>query len=426
VNHCKPILKLALPMCGSSILMLLGNLINLRNVGMHQPHNLYLLALYLPVTYLLLAIFEAMRVCGVYLLIQKKQDPRRSLLNIIFLLWISIVILLLLFQVSYGWFIAAFELNASDASDFYRFTFAMIGLGAIGGAYYILTSGLYALSRGRLAIILNVLTTVVGCLVTYYCVRYWHLGIFSIVWGTGLSSLLFLVLLSFVFNSLLESQVKEKISWSFMKKDYQACLPVALPVFISYLVTFGGIFLFNHIVAEFGTVVLTGFSIAMRIQSIVILPAFAIGISTAIIAARSNNKKSSLHQGLLLSFCFYVLVVLVLTLISAKIVGLITVDPLIQQSAIQYLNRVVPSYMGFGLMLTWICFLEQMGQGKVALSFNFSWFAAEIILGGGLALRFQMLTYFYDVILVMNFLSILVVFLFFKWRGEFYATPAVS
>ena len=64
--HLSQIYKLAIPMLVSSVVMLMANLLNIKILGDDDVQNLYLLALYLPIFYMLTAIFEAARVFMVY------------------------------------------------------------------------------------------------------------------------------------------------------------------------------------------------------------------------------------------------------------------------------------------------------------------------------------------------------------------------
>jgi Na+-driven multidrug efflux pump len=403
----RPILGLAIPIAVSNVIGIAAILVNTKILGSVGHYNLYLLALFLPINYFQVAMCEAFRAPALSLL----HGSRQELSALLIISSATVIASVVLFEFSKNYLSKAFHVPVTIQQEFLNFTASMLLLGVFICANVILTSVFYGIGKQRLAMGLSVLTAISTCCLTYLFSKYYELGIHGLVYAVSISNGVICLFALFVLKSFIKLP---------RRADYSSVLKsigkLGSPIWFSYIILFSGLFLFNKILAHFGTDIISGFGVAYRLQSLVVIPAIAIGMAIAILVNRHVasgqlfKAQVVLRTGIILSLLFYVIVSPVLFFWRQAAIGFITTDYSVAQAASHYLSYTAFSYIGLGPLLVFLVMLDQTGSGIKSLSYSILSFATEFAVGGWLALRSHNIDYFYLVIAIVNALSFLFVF----------------
>ncbi|MDL4774220.1 MATE family efflux transporter [Actinomadura xylanilytica] len=170
-------------------------------------------------------------------------------------------------------------------------------------------------------------------------------------------------------------------------------LSVGLPVGVSYLVLFAMNLALLWVLSPFGRNIRDGFAVGVAVQSLVIIPAIALGSATAIImnqhrgAGRLPWLDGTLRAGLRVTFVVYAALVPAVWLGRDVIGRLMAGDTQVAEEGVRYLGVVAPTYLVFGMVLVAVTAIEQVGGGLVALGLNTGYTVGIIGVGGLLARR---------------------------------------
>ncbi|WP_330240991.1 MATE family efflux transporter [Streptomyces sp. NBC_00525] len=162
---------------------------------------------------------------------------------------------------------------------------------------------------------------------------------------------------------------------------------VGLPVAGTFLVLFCFSLAQLWIVGPFGEGVVSGFSLAVTLQGVVIQPALALGTATAILmnqrrgAGRTERLHRILRSGLELTALAYLPLALAVWALAGPVAALATGDETAAREAAHYLRVVGPSYLMMGVTLAAFTVLEQIGRGRTALLLNAGFFTVLAVSG---------------------------------------------
>jgi len=166
---------------------------------------------------------------------------------------------------------------------------------------------------------------------------------------------------------------------------------IGLPVGLSYFLLALTSFAIMWILAPFGTHVVAGYGAAAIAQTVIVVPAIGLAAATSIVmnqqwgAGELTSLPRTFRSGLGVVFAVY-LVVGVCTFAAASPVSrLLSDDSTVAVQSALYLSVVGPSYLCTGLMLYLVTLLEQLGYGIVAVALNLIYVAASLGFGGMLA-----------------------------------------
>jgi Na+-driven multidrug efflux pump len=162
---------------------------------------------------------------------------------------------------------------------------------------------------------------------------------------------------------------------------------VGLPIAGTYLLLFGFSIAQLWMVGPFGETAVSGFSLAVTLQGVVIQPALAFGAATAIVmnqrrgAGLTGALSQTLRAGLRLTALVYLPLAAVVWALAGPIASLTTGNSAVAREAAEYLRVVGPSYLMMGVTLTAFTVLEQIGGGRKALLLNAGFFTALVLVG---------------------------------------------
>jgi Na+-driven multidrug efflux pump len=168
-------------------------------------------------------------------------------------------------------------------------------------------------------------------------------------------------------------------------------LAVGGPVATSYLLLFGVNLGLLWILGPFGPSVVSGFSTAYTVQTVLIVPAIALGSATAIVMnqLRGQHRDALLPSvflaGVRLALVGYAVVAAAAWLGRGWLARTVTGSPVIADQVQRYLGIVAPTIALMGLVLVSVTVLEQLGAGVAAVLLNLGYFGAVLVIGGLLA-----------------------------------------
>jgi Na+-driven multidrug efflux pump len=166
---------------------------------------------------------------------------------------------------------------------------------------------------------------------------------------------------------------------------------IGLPIAATYVMLSVSNLVTEWILTPFGTATVAGYGAAISVQSVAVVPALALGTATAVTANRRwaggdvTALPAALRTGLRIAVGGYVLIALLCLPAAGTLGRLMTSDPATADRAATFLRIVGPSFLGLGVVLFLLTFLEQIGGGMLAASSNLCYFTLTLAVGGSLA-----------------------------------------
>ena len=142
--------------------------------------------------------------------------------------------------------------------------------------YNVFSSMFNALGRSRIPLYLLIFSSLFNILLDIYFVYVLHLGVAGVAWATFIAQGISAGLSFFIFLKELRAYQSEKTSW-FSASAFVSMTRIALPSILQQSTVSIGMMLVQSVVNSFGAQMLAGYSAAMRIESICVVPMSAIG-----------------------------------------------------------------------------------------------------------------------------------------------------
>ncbi|MHA7580985.1 MATE family efflux transporter [Paenibacillus vandeheii] len=401
--------RTAVPMLLASLVNVITQLANVFFMGHTSQSVLYVLSLYIPVSFVMIAIIEGMQLSVQVAVARSRTGGSRAFTPLFVHMMGSAVLLavltggiVMLLTPALSWFYAV---PADIAPMFTLYVGGMMIAGVPAVLAAVSGAALRGLGRAQAASWNSVGMAMLNISLVYVFVSMLGLDLKGIVYANLISSTLSLVI------SLLVLFIRKEVLMErlvFAKKHFVALRHVGIPVFISYCMIFLSTFFFNKIVSHFGEGTVAGFGVGYRIQTMAILPGIVIGSAIGIMI--NHNLQSphrprayaSYRQGLLQSFALYAIIAVAIWVWREPLTAFLIEDAASRAEAARYLSVVALSYIGMGPMMTTLLTMEQSGRGYQAMFLNAIYFLLIILLGWGLTRLFNQVIYFYGVIAGMN------------------------
>lgn len=164
--------------------------------------------------------------------------------------------------------------------------------------YNVVSSMFNALGKSRIPLCFLIFSSLFNILLDYLFVRYLNLGVSGVAWATliaqGISAVLSFGVFLWVLRHLDCGNTK-----LFSRAELASMTKIALPSILQQSIVSIGMMLVQSVVNSFGSQTLAGFSAAMRIESICIVPMAAIGNSISSFTAQNigAQKKDRVVTG---------------------------------------------------------------------------------------------------------------------------------
>lgn len=180
-----------------------------------------------------------------------------------------------------------------------------------------------------------------------------------------------------------------------LRQCWRRIAAVALPAAIGNVVTPLGYGILTAIVARYGADAVAGFGVATRIESLALVPIFALSSGIGPVAGQNwgANRGERVRLALLQSFGTSALwagiLALVLWLYGAGIVELFNPNPAIVRTATDYLDIVPISLAGYGMLICAVATFNAIGRASrglvlhvartFALTAPLAWLGAAVV-----------------------------------------------
>ena len=164
--------------------------------------------------------------------------------------------------------------------------------------YNVLSSIFNALGKSKIPLAFLIFSSVLNIILDWISVTTLHMGIAGVAWATLIAQGISALLSFWVLRILLKTfAVKEKTL--FAREELSPMSKIALPSILQQSTVSIGMMLVQSVVNSFGSEILAGFSAAMRIESMCVVP--MIGIGNALSSYTAQNigagQKERIIQG---------------------------------------------------------------------------------------------------------------------------------
>lgn len=189
---------------------------------------------------------------------------------------------------------------------------------------------------------------------------------------------------------------------------------IGLPVGLSYLLLSLTSLVIVWLISPFGENVVAGYGAAASIQTVLIVPAIGLAAGTSIVMNQQwgggdlKLLPRTLGSGLSVAFAIYVVVAVGTFAASVPLSHLLSEGPAVASQTALYLAVVGPSYFGLGVVLYLLTLLEQLGYGPIAVGLNLLYYGIALGYGGVLARSGGGPVALYATIAIANAASLLV------------------
>lgn len=172
--------------------------------------------------------------------------------------------------------------------------------------YNIVSSLFNALGESRIPLYFLIFSSVLNVALDLYLVAVRDMGVAGAAYATFFAQGISAVLSFLVFLRTLR-QFLEKAEHYFSREEFMAMSRIALPSILQQSTVSIGMMLVQSVVNGFGTQILAGFSAAMRIESLCIVPMAAIGNAVSSYTAQNigADKKERITEGYLRFIGFF-------------------------------------------------------------------------------------------------------------------------
>ena len=193
--------------------------------------------------------------------------------------------------------------------------------------YNVLSAMFNALGRSRIPLYLLIFSSVLNVALDLYMVVSLHMGVAGVAWATLIAQGVSAVISFCLFLRELWSH-PEKTGVCFDFAELRNMTRIALPSILQQSTVSIGMMLVQSVVNSFGSEMLAGYSAAMRIESIAIVPMAAMGNAISSYAAQNigagelERVKKGYHTSYGIVAAFAVILCVVLQLFSVPIISM--------------------------------------------------------------------------------------------------------
>jgi putative MATE family efflux protein len=239
--------------------------------------------------------------------------------------------------------------------------------------YNVISALFNAIGRSRVPLYLLIFSSVLNIFLDVYMVCSLHLGVAGVAWATliaqGISAVISFVLLLRELHSY--PSVKVEI---FDGTELKNMARIALPSILQQSTVSIGMMLVQSVVNSFGAEMLAGFSAAMRVESICIVPMQAMGNAISAYTAQNigAERKGRIVKGYHVSgwivALFAAIICIVLEIFNTSIISMFLGDNsthLASQTGISYLRFMGWCYILIGLKMVTDGLLRGAGDMKM-------------------------------------------------------------
>ena len=194
--------------------------------------------------------------------------------------------------------------------------------------YNILSAMFNALGRSKIPLYLLIFSSVFNIVLDVVFVREFHMGVAGVAWATLIAQGISAVVAFLLFVREMKQYQGEKGDTRFDKEEFSSMSRIALPSILQQSTVSIGMMLVQSVVNSFGAEMLAGFSAAMRIESICIVPMAAMGnvmssfTAQNLGAGKQEGVVKGYHTGYGIVFGFGMILCVILEFFYQPLIGM--------------------------------------------------------------------------------------------------------
>lgn len=262
--------------------------------------------------------------------------------------------------------------------------------------YNVLSSMFNALGKSRIPLYFLIFSSILNVVLDLALVRVFHLGIAGVAWATLIAQGISAILSFLVFLKMLKKLNIDQTK-VFDRTELWSMTKIALPSIFQQSTVSIGMMLVQSVVNSFGSETLAGFSAAMRIESICVVPMAGLGNAMSSYTAQNigAHKKERVikgyHAAVKMVLICAAIICLILELFHARIISFFLGA---QGTAVaaatgeNYLSFMGWFYCLIGFKMTVDAVLRGAGDMKIFTIANFANLFIRVVLAVTLAPRF--------------------------------------
>ncbi|MBR1741880.1 MAG: MATE family efflux transporter, partial [Lachnospiraceae bacterium] len=188
-------------------------------------------------------------------------------------------------------------------ADIYDDAYSYISTICMGVAamvfYNLFSSFLRAIGNSRMPLIFLSISAVLNIFLDLLFIIVFHLGVRGAALATVLSQMVSATACAIYIFTKVEVLKPRKEHWHFHKESVKKQIYIGLPMALQFGITSSGTMVMQTAVNKFGSIAVTGFTAASKVQGLLTQGMMAIGQTTASYAGQNYGKKDlpRIHQG---------------------------------------------------------------------------------------------------------------------------------
>lgn len=295
--------------------------------------------------------------------------------------------------------------------------------------YNILSAMFNALGRSKIPLYLLIFSSVFNIVLDVAFVREFHMGVAGVAWATLIAQGISTVVAFLLFVREMKQYQGEKGDTRFDKEEFSRMSRIALPSILQQSTVSIGMMLVQSVVNSFGAEMLAGFSAAMRIESICIVPMAAMGnvmssfTAQNLGAGKQERVVKGYHTGYGIVFGFGMILCVILEFFYQPLIGMFLGEEgtaLAMSTGTDYLRFIGWFFTFIGLKMITDGLLRGAGDMKMFTVANLVNLSIRVIMAVTLAPVFGIAMVWYAVPVgwVANYVISFLEYRTGKWRKK--------
>ncbi len=292
----------------------------------------------------------------------------------------------------------------------------------------VLYSGLTASGDTKTPLFIGIFTNLLNTGLNY-CLIFGNCGFPQLeVKGAGIATAVSYILEVIIYILVFLTGVRKiKINPKFSFKLIKRALKVGIPAGIEKVLSFLSFLLFVKIVSSFGTYILAGYQIGLRIEGLAFMPGFGFAVSAMVLvgqylgAGKPDYAEKSVLETLKIASLFMGFIGIILLIFSKEISSIFTNDPKTIEASSLYLKIVAISQVPLAVEFVLNGALRGAGATKLTLLINNLTFWIFRIIPSFFALIFiKKIIVIYLIMTTETFIKAFILWKFFKkgnWKN---------
>ncbi len=165
--------------------------------------------------------------------------------------------------------------------------------------YNLFSSFLRAIGNSRMPLIFLIISALLNIILDLVFILIFHMGVGGAAWATNVSQAVSAILCAIYIFVKVDVLKPQKKHWRWHKESVRKQLSIGIPMALQFGITASGTMVMQTAVNKFGSVAVTGFTAASRVQNLLTQGMMAIGQTIASFSGQNYGRGDldRIHQG---------------------------------------------------------------------------------------------------------------------------------